>query len=175
MTIELVQRIENNQRMHLRSILLVFAFAPVMASASQMTAIFFAVQTQNPNKQLIDRLTANFAQLLEPLAQAKAKINFILDLNKTLTSTTNNNEPPKAKVFKNSPKLESPEIVQKSEPYSVVKDLMETPAHITFGQLIIHPQFRKDFYKSLIPKKKHQRPTNTLVKLDMLTTAMLDF
>ncbi|KAG9301604.1 hypothetical protein G9A89_016674 [Geosiphon pyriformis] len=74
----------------------------------------------------------------------KAKVDFVLDPNKTSTLTTDNNEPPKAKVFKNPPKLEPPEIVQKSGPYSVVKDLMETPAHIIFGQLMTHPQFRKD-------------------------------
>ncbi|KAG9303752.1 hypothetical protein G9A89_018649 [Geosiphon pyriformis] len=84
----------------------------------------------------------------------KAKVDFVLDPNKAFTSTADNNEPPKAKVFKNPPKLEPPEIVQKSGPYSVVKDLMETPAHITFGQLMTHPQFRKDLCKSLIPKKK---------------------
>ncbi|KAG9294808.1 hypothetical protein G9A89_008500 [Geosiphon pyriformis] len=84
----------------------------------------------------------------------KAKVDFVLDPNKASTSTANNNEPPKAKVFKNSSKLKPPEIVQKSGPYSVVKDLMETPVHITFGQLMTHPQFRKDLCKSLIPKKK---------------------
>ncbi|KAG9288958.1 hypothetical protein G9A89_019580 [Geosiphon pyriformis] len=84
----------------------------------------------------------------------KAKVDFVLDPNKASTSTVDNNEPPKAKVFKNPPKLEPPEIVQKSDFYSVVKDLMETPAYITFGQLITHPQFRKDLCKSLIPKKK---------------------
>ncbi|KAG9289402.1 hypothetical protein G9A89_007963 [Geosiphon pyriformis] len=211
-----------------------------MAPAPQMAAAFFAAQTQDPNEQLIDRLTANLAWLLEPLAQAvrdnqqpqrlrykprfnqpqqppyqrqqnrgppvyyrffklvsappkgesasqpeenpffafnltdddhdmdelaintsestrkkkKAKVDFVLDPNKASTSTADNNEPPKAKVFKNPPKLESPEIVQKSGPYSVVKDLMETSAHITFGQLMTHPQFRKNLCKSLIPKKK---------------------
>ncbi|KAG9296613.1 hypothetical protein G9A89_015205 [Geosiphon pyriformis] len=226
MAIELAQRIEDNQRIHLGSTLLVFASVPVMAPASQMAAASFAAQTQDPNKQLIDRLTANLAWLLELLAQAvkdnqqpqkpryepcfnqlqqppyqrqqnhgslgksasqpkenpffafnltdndhdmdeltintsestrkkkKAKVDFVLDPNKASTSTADNNEPPKAKVFKNPPKLEPPEIVQKSESYSVVKDLMETPAHITFGQLMTHLQFRKDLHKSLIPKKK---------------------
>ncbi|KAG9299307.1 hypothetical protein G9A89_013955 [Geosiphon pyriformis] len=247
MTIELVQKIEDNQRMYLGSILLVFVSAPVMAFASPMAAISFAIQTQDPNKQLIDRLTANLAQLLEPLAQAqnrnppvcyhcgltkhfsrdcnnpsltinnnisnqklnyvninffgedslieatgkstsqleknlfyafnlpdidhdmnelaintsestkkkkKAKVDFVLNLNKAFTSTADNNEPPKTKVFKNFPKLEPLKIVQKSGSYSVVKDLIETPAHITFGQLMTHPQFRKDLYKSLILKKK---------------------
>ncbi|KAG9303955.1 hypothetical protein G9A89_005865 [Geosiphon pyriformis] len=255
MAIELVQRIEDNQRMHLGSILPVFVSTPVMASASQMAATSFAAQTQDPNEQLIDRLTANLAQLLEPLAQTvrnnqqsqrpkfephfnqpqqpsyqrqqnhgppvtinnnilnqrpnhaninffgedplveatdestsqpeknlfyafnltdndhdmdelainttestrkkkKAKIDFVLDPNKPFTSTADNNEPPKAKVFKNPPKLKPPKIVQKSGLYSVVKNLIETPAHITFGQLMTHPQFRKDLHKSLIPKKK---------------------
>ncbi|KAG9293571.1 hypothetical protein G9A89_005574 [Geosiphon pyriformis] len=70
MTIELAQRIEKNQRMHLGSTLPVFAPAPVMASAPQMAATSFAAQTQDPNEQLIDRLTANLAWLFEPLAQA---------------------------------------------------------------------------------------------------------
>ncbi|KAG9296839.1 hypothetical protein G9A89_006058 [Geosiphon pyriformis] len=251
MAIELAQRIEDNQRMHLGSILPVFAPVSVMAPASQMAATSFAIHTQDPNEQLIDRLTANLARLLELLAQAvrenqqpqrprfeprfnqpqqppyqrqqncdppvcyhsfklegappkdesasqpgenpfyafnltndnhdidelainpsesirknkKAKVDFVLDPNKASTSTADNNEPPKAKVFKNPPKLEPPEIVQKSGPYSVVKDLMKTPAHITFGQLMTHSQFRKDLYKSLIPKKKtpktNKRPCQT--------------
>ncbi|KAG9289414.1 hypothetical protein G9A89_007975 [Geosiphon pyriformis] len=70
MAIELVQRIEDNQKMHLGFTLPVFASAPIMAPAPQMAAIFFAAQTQDPNKQLINRLTANLAWLLEPLAQA---------------------------------------------------------------------------------------------------------
>ncbi|KAG9299272.1 hypothetical protein G9A89_013920 [Geosiphon pyriformis] len=69
MAIELVQRIENNQRMHLGFTLLVFAFALVITSAPQIATTFFAIQTQNLNEQLIDRLTANFAQLLKLLAQ----------------------------------------------------------------------------------------------------------
>ncbi|KAG9299374.1 hypothetical protein G9A89_014022 [Geosiphon pyriformis] len=84
----------------------------------------------------------------------KAKINFVLDPNKTSKSTVDNNEPPKTKVFKNPLKLELPEIVQKSGPYFVVKDLIETSAHIIFGQLMTHLQFRKDLCKSLILKKK---------------------
>ncbi|KAG9298651.1 hypothetical protein G9A89_012719 [Geosiphon pyriformis] len=226
MAIELAQKIEDNQRIHLGSTLLVFALALVMAPAPQIAAISFAAQTQNPNEQLIDRFTANFAWLLEPLAQTvrenqqlqkskfetrfnqpqqplyqkqqncgpsgesasqleenffyafnltnnnydmdelaintsestkkkkKAKVNFILDPNKASKLSADNNEPPKTKVFKNPPKLELSKIVQKSGSYSVVKNLMETPVHITFGQLMAHPQFRKDLCKSLIPKKK---------------------
>ncbi|KAG9293873.1 hypothetical protein G9A89_019211 [Geosiphon pyriformis] len=70
MAIELAQRIEDNQRMHLESTLLVFAPTPVMAPAPQIAAASFAAQTQDPNEQLIDRLTANLAQLLKSLAQA---------------------------------------------------------------------------------------------------------
>ncbi|KAG9286861.1 hypothetical protein G9A89_012411 [Geosiphon pyriformis] len=282
MAIELAQQIEDNQRIHLGSTFPVFAFAPVMAPALQMAAAFFATQTQDPNEQLIDRLTANLVQLLESLAQTvrdnqqpprpkykprfnqpqqppyqrqqncgppvcyhcgltghysrdcnnsplppltlrnndnqnnrpnnnnnvpnqrpnhaninffgedslieatgesasqseenlfyafnltnnnydmdelainpsestrkkkKAKVDFVLDSNKTSTSTVDNNESPKAKVFKNPPNT-------KIQPYFVVKDLMETSAHITFGQLMTYPQFRKDLRKSLIPKKK---------------------
>ncbi|KAG9298611.1 hypothetical protein G9A89_000830 [Geosiphon pyriformis] len=158
--------------MHLRSTLPVFALASIMAPASQITATSFAAQTPDPNKQLIDSLTANLVWLLEPLVQAvrenqqpqrpryepcfnqpqqppyqrqqncgpsicyqsintsestrkkkKAKVDFVLDPNKPSILTANNNEPPK---------LEPPEIVQKSEPYSVVKDLIETLAHIIF-------------------------------------------
>ncbi|KAG9297952.1 hypothetical protein G9A89_018780 [Geosiphon pyriformis] len=59
----------------------------------------------------------------------KAKVDFVLDSNKASKSIADNNEPPKAKVFKNPPKLEPPEIVQKFGPYSVVKDLIETPTN----------------------------------------------
>ncbi|KAG9294807.1 hypothetical protein G9A89_008499 [Geosiphon pyriformis] len=70
MAIELAQRIEDNQRMHLGSTLPVFAPVFVMAPALQMAATSFATHTQDPNEQLIDRLTANLARLLKPLAQA---------------------------------------------------------------------------------------------------------
>ncbi|KAG9291534.1 hypothetical protein G9A89_021953 [Geosiphon pyriformis] len=136
MAIELVQKIEDNQKMHLESALPVFAFASAMAPASQIAATSFTVQIQDFNKQLIDRLTANFARLLELLAQAKkAKVDFVLDSNKVSTSTANNNKPPNAKVFKNPPKLKPPEIVQKSGLYFVIKDFMKTLVHITFVQV----------------------------------------
>ncbi|KAG9285489.1 hypothetical protein G9A89_021820 [Geosiphon pyriformis] len=197
---DMAQQIEDNQRMHLEFTFLVFTLA------FQIAATSFAAQTPDSNKQLIDRLTANLAWLLELLAQAvrdnqqlqrpkfefhfnqlqqppyqrqqncglpvcycykltintsestkkkkKTKIDFVLDPNKASISTTKNNKPSKTKVFKNSPKLKPPEIVQKFGPYSVVKDLMKIPAHITFGQQMTHPQFKKDLYKSLILKKK---------------------
>ncbi|KAG9298686.1 hypothetical protein G9A89_012754 [Geosiphon pyriformis] len=226
MAIELAQKIEDNQRMYLGSTLPIFAFTPVMTPALQMATVSFAAQTQDSNEQLIDRLTANLAQLLELLNQAvrenqqsqrlrfesrfnqpqqssyqrqqnrgssgenasqpeknsfyafnltdddhdmdklainiseltrkkkKAKVDFVLDPKKSSTSTANNNELLKVKVFKNPPKLEPPKIVQKFGLYFVVKDLMEMPVHIIFGQLMTHLQFRKDFHKSLIPKKK---------------------
>ncbi|KAG9284527.1 hypothetical protein G9A89_014131 [Geosiphon pyriformis] len=194
--------------MHLGFTLSVFASALTMALALQMAATSFATYTQDPNKQLIDRLTANFAWLLKLLAQAgksasqpeenlfyafnlidndhnidklainisdltrkkkKAKVDFVLNPNKASTFAANNNEPPKTKVFKNSSKLKPPEIVQKSGPYSVVKDLMETPAHITFGQLMTHPQFKKNFHKSLIPKKKTPKTNNNVTPLICIT------
>ncbi|KAG9293370.1 hypothetical protein G9A89_007616 [Geosiphon pyriformis] len=68
MAIKLEQRIEDNQRMHLGFTLPVFAPAPAMALAPQMAATSFATHTQDLNEQLIDRLTANLAWLLEPLA-----------------------------------------------------------------------------------------------------------
>ncbi|KAG9297279.1 hypothetical protein G9A89_009961 [Geosiphon pyriformis] len=118
----------------------------------------------------IDELAINTSESTRK--KKKAKVDFVLDPKKVSTSTADNNELLKAKVFKNSPKLKLPKIVQKFGPYSVVKNLIETLAQITFGQLMIHPQFRKNLHKSLIPKKKHQRPTNALTKLDLLITAM---
>ncbi|KAG9299293.1 hypothetical protein G9A89_013941 [Geosiphon pyriformis] len=100
----------------------------------------------------MDELAINTFDLTRK--KKKAKIDFVLNPNKASTSVTDNNKSSKAKVFKNLLKLELPEIVQKSEPFSVVKDLIETPVHITFGQLITHPQFKKNLCKSLIPKKK---------------------
>ncbi|KAG9288695.1 hypothetical protein G9A89_004314 [Geosiphon pyriformis] len=243
--IELAQKIEDSQKMHLESTLLVFVLVPAMAPVPQIAATSFATHTQNPNEQLINRLTANlqlqrpkfefhFNQdcnnppLLPPIPKnnnnqnnrtinnnapnqkpnhtninffgedllveatsesasqpeenlfyifnltdndhnidklaintsdstrkkKKAKIDFVLDPNKVSTFTTDNNELPKTKVFKNSSKLESSEILQKSGLYSVVKKLMKTPVYITFGQLMTHLQFKKDLHKSLIPKKK---------------------
>ncbi|KAG9288846.1 hypothetical protein G9A89_012175 [Geosiphon pyriformis] len=61
----MAQQIEDNQKMHLEFTFLVFALA------LQMAATFFAAQTSDPNKQLIDRLTANLVWLLELLAQAQ--------------------------------------------------------------------------------------------------------
>ncbi|KAG9303765.1 hypothetical protein G9A89_018662 [Geosiphon pyriformis] len=101
----------------------------------------------------------------------KAKIDFVIDPKKASTSTVDNNELPKAKVFKNPPKLEPPEIVQKSEPYCVVKDLIETPVHIIFGQLMTHLQFRKNLHKLLIPKKKIPKTNKWLKK----AKALLDY
>ncbi|KAG9304147.1 hypothetical protein G9A89_019709 [Geosiphon pyriformis] len=111
---------------------------------------FFTFNLTNDNHNM-DELAINTS---ESTRKKKAKVDFVLDPNKASTSTADNNEPPKTKVFKNPPKLEPPEIVQKSGSYSVVKDLMETSAHITFGQLMTHPQFRKNLCKSLISKKK---------------------
>ncbi|KAG9306337.1 hypothetical protein G9A89_018220 [Geosiphon pyriformis] len=121
-------------------------------SASQPEENLFYTFNLTDDNHDIDKLAINFSEFTRK--KKKAKVDFILDPNKASTSTADNNEPPKAKVFKNPPKLEPPEIVQKSGPYSVVKDLIETPAYITFGQLMTHPQFRKNLHKSLIPKKK---------------------
>ncbi|KAG9303979.1 hypothetical protein G9A89_005889 [Geosiphon pyriformis] len=121
-------------------------------SASQPEEnLFYAFNLTN-NDHNMNKLAINTSKSTKK--KKKAKVDFVLNSNKAFKSSVNNNEPPKAKVFKNPPKLEPPEIVQKSGSYSVVKDFMETPAHITFGQLMTHSQFRKNFHKSLIPKKK---------------------
>ncbi|KAG9303241.1 hypothetical protein G9A89_013567 [Geosiphon pyriformis] len=100
----------------------------------------------------MNKLAINTSELTRK--KKKAKVDFVINPKKVSILTANNNKPPKAKVFKNLPKLKPPKIVQKSGSYSVVKDFMEMPAYIIFGQLITHPQFRKNFCKSLIPKKK---------------------
>ncbi|KAG9294469.1 hypothetical protein G9A89_001974 [Geosiphon pyriformis] len=121
-------------------------------SASQLEENPFYIFNLTDDDHNMDELAINTTESTRK--KKKAKVDFVLNSNKPFTSTADNNEPPKAKVFKNLLKLKPPEIVQKSGPYSVVKDLMETPAHITFGQLMTHPQFRKYFCKFLIPKKK---------------------
>ncbi|KAG9298719.1 hypothetical protein G9A89_012787 [Geosiphon pyriformis] len=125
---------------------------PKGESASQPEENFFYAFNLTDDDHNMDELAINTSKLTRK--KKKAKVDFVLDPNKGSKSTVNNNEPPKTKVFKNPSKLEPPEIVQKSGPYSVVKDLMEMPAQITFGQLMTHLQFRKDLCKSLIPKKK---------------------
>ncbi|KAG9302222.1 hypothetical protein G9A89_020656 [Geosiphon pyriformis] len=105
-------------------------------SANQPEENFFYAFNLTDNDHDINKLAINTSESTRK--KKKAKINFVINPKKIFTSNTNNNKPPKAKVFKNSPKLESSKIVQKSGPYFVVKDLMETPTHITFGQLITH-------------------------------------
>ncbi|KAG9297956.1 hypothetical protein G9A89_018784 [Geosiphon pyriformis] len=84
----------------------------------------------------MDKLAINISELTRK--KKKTNVDFVLDPNKAFISTVNNNKPPKTKVFKTFLKLKLPEIVQKSGFYSIIKDLMETPVHITFGQLITH-------------------------------------
>ncbi|KAG9307182.1 hypothetical protein G9A89_017010 [Geosiphon pyriformis] len=88
----------------------------------------------------MDKLAINTSESTKK--KKKAKVDFVLDPKKASTLTADNNKPSKAKI------------IQKSGLYSVVKDLIETLAHIKFGQLITHPQFRKNFHKLLILKKK---------------------
>ncbi|KAG9304253.1 hypothetical protein G9A89_019815 [Geosiphon pyriformis] len=114
----------------------------------------------------IDKLAINTSESTRK--KKKTKVDFALNPNKTSKSTVNNNELPKAKVFKNPPKLKSPEIVQKFGLYSVVKDLIETSAHITFGQLMTNLQFRKDLCKSLIPKKKTPKTNKHLCQAGLV-------
>ncbi|KAG9289253.1 hypothetical protein G9A89_007498 [Geosiphon pyriformis] len=84
MAIELAQKIEDNQKIHLRSILLVFVFALVMAPAPQIVATSFAVQIQDPNEQLIDKLTANLSKQSKIINNHKDP-----DLNPILISLSN--------------------------------------------------------------------------------------
>ncbi|KAG9304170.1 hypothetical protein G9A89_019732 [Geosiphon pyriformis] len=145
MVIELAQQIEDNQRMHL-------GFTLPSKSASQPEKNPFYAFNLTNNDHNIDELAINTFESTRK--KKKAKVDFALDPNKASKSTVDNNELLKAKVFKNSPKLEFSKIVQKSGSYSVVKNLMKTPAYIIFGQLMTHLQFRKDLCKSLILKKK---------------------
>ncbi|KAG9288342.1 hypothetical protein G9A89_021373 [Geosiphon pyriformis] len=121
----------------------------------------------------MDELTINTFDLTRK--KKKAKVDFVLDLNKASTFTADNNEPSKAKVFKNSPKLEPPEIVQKFGPYFVVKNLMEISAHITFGQLMTHLQFRKNLCKSLISKKKIPKTNKCLCQAGLVDNSNVTF
>ena len=59
----------------------------------------------------------------------------------------------KVKKEKKGVKLNPPPIAQIKPPYSVVDDLANAPAKITFGQLFQLPQFRKDVRKALTPKR----------------------
>ncbi|KAG9295571.1 hypothetical protein G9A89_003874 [Geosiphon pyriformis] len=144
-----------------------YALWPLLVLKDNSTidmAIELSESTYQPEKNLfyafnltdndhdIDELAINTSELTRK--KKEAKVDFILNPNKASKSTADNNKPLKAKVFKNSLKLESPEIVQKSGSYSVVKNLIEMPAHITFDQLMTHLQFRKNLCKSLIFKKK---------------------
>ncbi|KAG9307377.1 hypothetical protein G9A89_017206 [Geosiphon pyriformis] len=85
---------------------------------------FYAFNLTNDDYD-IDELAINTSESTRK--KKKTKVDFIIDSKKASTSTANNIESPKTKVFKNSPKLEPPEIVQKFGLYSVVKDLMEMP------------------------------------------------
>ncbi|KAG9293569.1 hypothetical protein G9A89_005572 [Geosiphon pyriformis] len=101
-------------------------------STSQLEENPFYIFNLTNNDHNIDELAINTSESTRK--KKKAKVDFILDSNKASTSTVDNIEPPKTKVFKNSLKLKSSEIVQKSGSYFVVKDLMEISAYITFGQ-----------------------------------------
>ncbi|KAG9302399.1 hypothetical protein G9A89_011449 [Geosiphon pyriformis] len=200
MAIELTQKIEDNQRMHLESILSVFAPAPAMQSKTTSNSknpdlnpalispnnyyikdnkivahlncnnsllpppasrnndtqnnkpnnnnsksasqpeknSFYAFNLTDDNHD-IDELAINTSESTRK--KKKAKVDFVLDPKKASTLIADNNKSPKAKVFKNLPKLEFSEIVQKSGLYSV---------------------FRKNFHKSLIPKKKTPKTNKCL-------------
>ena len=59
----------------------------------------------------------------------------------------------KVKKEKKGVKLNPPPIAQIKPPYSVIDDLANAPAKITFGQLFQLSQFRKDVKKALTPKR----------------------
>ena len=73
------------------------------------------------------------------------------NITKTLDDKT------KVKKFKNPPKMDPSELVQRSGVYSIVEDLMHTKANITYGQLVTNPTIYKALRKSLIPKKRIPR------------------
>ncbi|KAG9287212.1 hypothetical protein G9A89_008842 [Geosiphon pyriformis] len=133
-----------------------FGKNPLVEATDESTSqpeenLFYAFNIINDDHNM-DELAINTSESTRK--KKKAKVDFVLDPKKAFTSTADNNKLLKTKVFKNSPKLKPPEIVQKFGFYFVVKNLIETLAHITFDQLMTHPQFRKDLHKSLIPKKK---------------------
>ncbi|KAG9305248.1 hypothetical protein G9A89_001510 [Geosiphon pyriformis] len=91
-------------------------------SASQPEENLFYIFNLTDDDHNMNKLAINMFESTRK--KKKAKIDFVIDLNKASKSSADNNELPKAKVFKNLPKLELSEI------------------------------FRKDLHKSLIPKKK---------------------
>ncbi|KAG9301381.1 hypothetical protein G9A89_018053 [Geosiphon pyriformis] len=134
-------------------------------SASQSEENFFYAFNLTDDNYNIDKLAINTSKLTRK--KKKVKIDFIIDPKKASTSTADNNKSQKIKVFKNSPKLKPSEIVQKSDSYFVVKNLMKTPAHIIFDQLMTHFQFRKNLCKSLISKKKTPKTNKCLCQAEL--------
>ena len=63
-------------------------------------------------------------------------------------------------------KLEPPPIVQASKEYSIVSDLLNTKANITFAQLMQAAPIRKELKRSMTPRRKSTKqahfslPTN---------------
>ncbi|KAG9293561.1 hypothetical protein G9A89_005564 [Geosiphon pyriformis] len=101
---------------------------PKDESASQPEENSFYALNLTDDNHNIDELAINTSESTRK--KKKAKVDFIIDPNKASKSTVDNNEPPKAKVFKNPPKLEPPEIIQKSGPYSVVPNSEKTFANL---------------------------------------------
>ncbi|KAG9289397.1 hypothetical protein G9A89_007958 [Geosiphon pyriformis] len=62
---------------------------------------FYAFNLTNNNHDM-NKLTINTSESTRK--KKKAKVNFVINPKKASTSTADNNKPPKAKVFKNSPK-----------------------------------------------------------------------
>ncbi|KAG9294467.1 hypothetical protein G9A89_001972 [Geosiphon pyriformis] len=183
MTIELVQQIENNQRMHLKFTLPVFALVPPKQSEKinnpkdpNMNSIL--INPNNPlikDNKIVAHLTIN--NNVSNQRPNHANINFF-EKNSLAEATSKSASQPEKNLFYvfnltnddhdiNELPINIFELTRKKKKAKV--DFLESPEIVQksgcqkshgnpsshhFWPIITHPQFRKNLCKSLIPKKK---------------------